>query len=178
MEQLIMRWQNDGKEAIYPAFPDRISVRNWTEMEHPLDTWLDIVQYGLTDTRRDEEYYKQCNDCYAYYKPEDCYFFLLDGCPVGTITVICNPETCDGYVHMVAVTPQARGMGIGNLMSMFAVYLLKTNNMKTAHLTTDDWRIPAIKTYFHSGFFADESTADFSERWRKIREIMKANQMM
>lgn len=173
MEQLIMRWKNDGKEKVYPKFPKGVSVKNWSEVENPLDKWLDIVQYGLTDGKKDEAYYKECNYHYENYKIEDCYFFIIGGEEVATITVICDEEKGEGYVHMVAAKPTARGKGIGNLMSEFAVFILKKENMSTAYLTTDDWRIPAIKSYLHGGFYADESTDDFADRWTKIREILK-----
>lgn len=69
---------------------------------------------------------------------------------------------------MVAAKPEARGRGIGNLMSLYAVRVLREQGMQTAYLTTDDFRIPAIKTYLKSGFTPDTSTSDFEERWRKI----------
>ena len=50
---------------------------------------------------------------------------------------------------MVAAKDKARGKGIGNLMAFFAVTELKKRKMETAYLTTDDYRIPAIKTYLY-----------------------------
>ena len=46
--------------------------------------------------------------------------------------------------------------------------------METARLRTDDWRIPAIKTYLKIGFEPDlTSEPDYKERWEKIFEIIK-----
>ena len=42
--------------------------------------------------------------------------------------------------------------------------------MKTAHLTTDDWRLPAIKTYLNVGFKPDVSDDEFKARWEKVFE--------
>ena len=45
--------------------------------------------------------------------------------------------------------------------------------MKSAYLTTDDWRIPAIKSYIRCGFVPDMSTENFKNRWKKIFERVK-----
>lgn len=172
MEQLIMRWRNDGKKTDVLDIPKDIEIKNWVEIDNPLDNWLDIIQHGLTKNKKDEEFYKQCNYRYEYYKPEDCFFFLYKGSAVSTITIICNPVKKEGYIHMVATKTEARGKGIVNLMSLFAVKILKENGMETAYLTTDDFRIPAIKTYLKSGFYPDVSTDDFKLRWENINKII------
>ena len=48
MDQLIMRWKNDGGVCNPLSLPEGVEIRRWTETESPLATWLDIVQYGLT----------------------------------------------------------------------------------------------------------------------------------
>ena len=47
--------------------------------------------------------------------------------------------------------------------------------MQTAYLTTDDWRIPAIKSYLRIGFTPDISTEDFKARWDEIFKIIEAS---
>ncbi len=172
MSQLIMRWANDGKKAKELDIPQDIEIKNWAEVVNPLDKWLDIIQHGLTSKKMDEQFHKTCNYRYEYYKPEDCFFVTYNGEEVATVTLICNPVTKDGCVHMVATKTEARGHGIGNLMSHFAVKYFKEKGMQTAHLTTDDFRIAAIKTYLNGGFYADLSTDDFKERWEKIYQII------
>lgn len=173
MSQLIMRWKNDGTESAPIIFPEGVSVCNWSQMVEPLDAWLDIVRYGLSEKKEDEAFWRECNYHYPCYKPDDCAFFLCEGQPVATITVICDPVKKEGYIHMVAAKPEARGRGIGNLMSLYAVRVLREKGMQTAYLTTDDFRIPAIKTYLKSGFTPDTSTSDFEERWRKILDSIE-----
>ena len=46
--------------------------------------------------------------------------------------------------------------------------VLKEQGMEMAYLTTDDWRIPAIKSYLRIGFEPDLSNDDFKTRWTKI----------
>lgn len=172
MEQLVMRWKNDGKPIENIVFPQFVTVKNWKEANNPLDKWLDICSYGLTEKKEDEQYYNTCNYKYENYKPEDCWFFCYKGEEVATVTVICDDKSKEGYIHMVAAKDSARGKGIGNLMSVFAVGELKRRKMETAYLTTDDFRIPAIKSYIKGGFYADLSTEDFRDRWDKIFKII------
>lgn len=51
-----------------------------------------------------------------------------------------------------------------------AVYVLKKEQMDTAWLTTDDYGIPAIKTYLRAGFLPEYDAEDSLERRRKISE--------
>lgn len=172
MEQLIMRWKNDGGVCEPLSLPAGVEIRHWSETAAPLDTWLDIVQYGLTEKKEDEAFWRECNYHYPCYQPEDCAFFLHNGQPVATITVICDPAKKEGYIHMVAAKPEARGLGIGNLMSLYAVQVCRERGMETAYLTTDDFRIPAIKTYLKGGFLPDTSTPEFAQRWEKIFAVL------
>ena len=71
---------------------------------------------------------------------------------------------------MVACREESRGKGYGVLLSRWALITLKKEGMETAYLTTDDWRIPAIKSYLGIGFVPDTSTKDVAERWDKIKK--------
>ena len=171
MAQLIMNWENDNVEAKEPALPAGIEVKIFPKLENALAAWQDIVRYldenGQLDTSG--EYYKIAMLDYPNYEDELCYFLLVQGEPAATLTVICDYEKKQGYIHMVACKPEFRGRGLGRLLNEIAVYTLKEKKMNTAYLTTDDWRIPAIKSYLRAGFFPDlETEADFKERWEKI----------
>ena len=98
-----------------------------------------------------------------------CYIFSVDGVPAATVTVVCDPSAKEGCIHMVACKPGFRGRGLGHLMIRMAVRVLMEQGMETAWPVTDDWRIPAIKTYLKAGFVPDlESEPDYRERWNNI----------
>ena len=59
MAQLVMRWKNDGKIVEELNIPEGVEIKNWMEVESPVDKWLDIIQYGLSIKREDEEFYKK-----------------------------------------------------------------------------------------------------------------------
>lgn len=172
--QLIMRWKNDGQKSKTVLLPDGITVETFNERDTALDDWLDIVQYGLSEKRLGKEFYDNCMTAREFYDDKMCYFIVKGGEAIATITVICDYNKKEGYIHMVACKPECRGQGIGTLLNDIAVDTLKRENMQTAYLTTDDFRIPAIKSYLRCGFTPDLSTENFKDRWKKIEyEISK-----
>ena len=142
MEQLKMRWVNDHKPAPELNIPDGCGIKRFTE----LDAWLDIVQYGLSDGRKGADFYGSLMLDWPDYSEDKNFFIVSDGEPAATLTVVCHPENRKGYIHMVACKEEFRGRGFGTLLNTLALKVLKDEGMETAYLTTDDWRIPAIKT--------------------------------
>ena len=171
MKQLIMNWQNDGTLGVEPVFPEGIECKSFPELPDALNTWLDIIGYldGDEYAQLGRDYYEKTMLSYKNLDENMCYFLTVDGVPAATITVICDYETKHGYIHMVTCKPNFRGRGLGHLLNEVAVYVLKREGMETAHLTTDDWRIAAIKTYLKAGLTPElESSPDYKERWEKI----------
>lgn len=176
MAQLIMRWQNDHTAAEAPVLASQITLTTFSQLPQALTVWQDIMRYlaknGDLDTGGD--YYRKNMLEYPNYREEMCYFLLVDGRPAATASVLCDHKTKQGYLHMVACKPEFRGMGLGTLLNRVAVYTLKQEQMESAYLTTDDWRIPAIKSYLRAGFLPDlDSEPDFRQRWSAINELLE-----
>ena len=175
MAQLIMHWKNDGADAVAPVLPEGITVKTFPEMPDAVNVWLDIVRFmsQAESAPAGEDYYDRLMRNWPHYDENMCYFLTVDGVPAATIAVVCNYPEKKGYIHMVACKPEFRGRRLGHLLNDIALYTLKKEGMETAHLTTDDWRIPAIKTYLKAGFTPDlESEPDFRERWDKIHSAI------
>lgn len=174
LPQLIMRWRNDHIEREEPMLPEGCELALFPETENAVGEWLDIMQYGLSDGLMDEAFYKSTMENYPHYSSDKCFFVKYKGEYAATVTVICDYEKKDGYIHMVACKEAFRGKGIGNFMSAYADYVLRREGMETAHLTTDDWRISAIKSYLKYGLEPDlASHESFKDRWNKIFEQIK-----
>ena len=176
MAQLIMRWKSDGTPA-KPVQPSAgVAVRTLPELENGRAVWLDIVQHMWRNSvTLQEDYFEKAMLSQPCFREDLCHILTVDGIPAATITVICNPETKAGLIHMVACKPEFRGRGLGHLLNDVASAVLKRESMETARLTTDDWRIPAIKTYLKAGFHPDlETEADFKDRWDKIYQEIGA----
>lgn len=174
MEQLIMRWKNDGTPREPLSLPEGVTVKTFPEIPEAERVWLDIVSYMYEEEDVDvyeEGFYRRVMTEHLHYDEKHCYFLLVDGVCAATIAVICDYAKQEGYVHMVSCKPEFRGRGLGSLMNRLVIDVFKAEGMRTAWLTTDDWRIPAIKSYLRIGFEPDrESEPDFEARWQKIFE--------
>ena len=177
MAQLIMTWQNDGTPAVAPHLPAGVSVQTLAETPEGIAWWLDIVQYmGREPQQRDRAFYDRAMTARPLYRADRCFLITVDGEFAATVTVICDEERKEGYIHMVACKPAFRGRGLGHFLNDLALYTLKIHRMQSAWLTTDDWRIPAIKSYLKAGFRPDtESQPDFCARWQNILATIGAD---
>jgi len=115
-------------------------------------------------------------------KAENIYFLVSreDGI-VGSATYQFGRSEGEAYVHMVGVVKTHWGRGLSRcLISYVTGKILENKDNSVVTLTTDDWRLPAIRTYINCGFepciayggAAVTKTAqergDMLERWRNV----------
>ncbi len=79
----------------------------------------------------------------------------------------------EGWLRMVGVDPEARGMGAGRLITLAAMHSLAAREYSSIVLSTDDERIPAINLYYSLGFRPIFKDAGHKERWEKIMPQIK-----
>jgi len=75
-----------------------------------------------------------------------------------------------GQLDFVAAHPDHNGKGLGYGVCAAVVEYLVGRSYPLVILHTDDWRLPAIKTYLDLGFEPDMVEPDMPERWRKVYE--------
>ena len=104
--------------------------------------------------------------------PDGLYFATHQGVPVGTACAWRQSvdEKDVGYVHMVGVVAEHTGHKLGKWVSLAVLSYFRDNNFKCSILDTDDFRIPAIKTYLNLGFIPVYVEQGQPERWRNIFE--------
>ena len=78
-----------------------------------------------------------------------------------------------GTVHMVCAIPSHRGRGLGRLVTLAVLHNLRRRGFASADLTTDDFRLAAIKSYLGLGFVPAyrtdaERLDDHEARWSAI----------
>lgn len=102
--------------------------------------------------------------------PDGLYFATHRGIPVGTACAWRQSvdEKDVGYVHMVGVVAEHTGHKLGKWVSLAVLRYFRDNNFKCSILDTDDFRIPAIKTYLNLGFIPVYVEEGQPERWRNI----------
>lgn len=107
--------------------------------------------------------------------PDGFYFATHRDVPVGTACAWRQSvdEQDVGYVHMVGVVAEHTGHKLGKWVSLAVLCYFRDNNFKCSMLDTDDFRVPAIKTYLNLGFIPVYVEAEQSERWRNIFEKLE-----
>ncbi|GAA5028936.1 GNAT family N-acetyltransferase [Actinopolymorpha pittospori] len=75
----------------------------------------------------------------------------------------------DGYeVGWIAADPQHSGRGLGRVVTALATARLAEEEAARVYLQTDDFRLPALKTYLGLGFVPHLWAAGMAERWQVI----------
>lgn len=75
-----------------------------------------------------------------------------------------------GCLHYVAAVPGCRGVGAGSAVSAAVIRRLDELGIENCMLTTDDFRLPAIKSYLRLGWVPVLYAPDMPERWKKVLE--------
>ena len=99
-------------------------------------------------------------------------FFLISPTNeiAGSVTYQYSPKSDTGTIHMVGIEKSYRGMRLSLPMMLYAMQKILGDGKTTIDLSTDDWRLPAIKTYFNAWFEPDYYSDDMEERWQRVRE--------
>ena len=106
--------------------------------------------------------------------PDGFYFATHQEIPVGTACAWRESveETEVGYVHMVGVVAEHTGHKLGKWVSLAVLIYFRDNGFKCSMLDTDDFRIPAVKTYLNLGFIPVYVEEGQPERWQQIFETL------
>jgi mycothiol synthase len=102
------------------------------------------------------------------------YVIEHDGALVATASARYDPAKFpgSGYLHWVGVHPDHRGRRLGRLISVRVLEHFQAAGCKDAVLETDDFRIPAIKTYLALGFIPEYDHPTHAERWAKVEGVL------
>jgi mycothiol synthase len=91
---------------------------------------------------------------------------------VGTASSRFVPERYPnaGYIHWVGVTSEHLRRGLASALLIHVLHEFRERGYPTAVLETDDFRIPAIRSYFKLGFIPiyDVRTEDHRARWSNV----------
>ncbi len=139
------------------------TYRSYNGSEADREAWVAICRHGeLMEGEENafERYITAANG----YRPESV-FFILDGEePVATTTLLLQDGQL-GVVHMVAVRPDYLGRGLGNYLNRIALAEASRIGCVGVRLTTDEWRVPAVKSYLKYGFRPVLYEEDMEGRW-------------
>ena len=106
------------------------------------------------------------------FRPERILFVARGDELVATASAWCKPDwdVDAGYVHMVGCRPSHAGKGLGCAVSLAVLHHHVQDGRTHACLHTDDFRVPALKTYLRLGFVPRLVHENQRERWRAVFE--------
>ncbi len=156
------------------ALPELIlpeGVTLHSEREDSPEAWSRIIDESFGCSF---DYQKTIRESLGY-RPEGVLFLSLDGRDVATTTAVEHRDFPGyGWIHMVGIHSEARGRGLARPMVLAAMWELKRRGFTKVGLTTDDFRIPAIRTYLGLGFKPHMYHSSHPERWRAVFEQIDA----
>ncbi len=79
-----------------------------------------------------------------------------------------------GYVHYVAAAPGHAGKKLGYIVSLATLHEFARLGCTSAVLDTDDFRLPAVKTYLNLGFVPHHTDDTHAERWTTVQANLAA----
>ena len=158
------------------SLPDGYSFAFFTECIDDVEAWCDICRKAnMCSNPNSEEVFAKVMRSVGDIELEKDLFFVVapDGSKIATSALIHKKEKNTGYLHMVAAIPEHRNLGIGHAMLSFAMTIAEERGIDYCVLTTDDYRLPAIKNYLVGGFrpvLYDDPDSDMRSRWLAVAE--------
>ena len=144
----------------------------YTGGEEEIADWITICREGLFGSGCDREKFAKCIEGWRDLTPTEDLFFVLDadGHRVATAAYVKYADGT-GYLHCVGSLPSVRGRGVGHAMLSHALEIGEKRGVPYTTLTTDDFRLAAIKTYLDAGFLPvlwEDPDSDMRARWDKV----------
>lgn len=165
-QQLHMRRPNlVGLGVVIP--PHGYQIRIYRKGDEK--AWAEIIN-GSLGSGWDAERCRRELTGRIQFRPEGLFFATYAGKLIGTTCAWTQSpgEMKVGYIHMVGVLPEHRGRRLGYVLCLSALHFFRENGFQSAELHTDDFRIPAVKTYLNLGFKPNYIDKDHRARWNAI----------
>lgn len=102
--------------------------------------------------------------------------FVIDheGTIVATASYQLMPDAFpqSGWVHYVGASSRTKSLGLGYIVSRAVLDECLRQEKKDVYLTTDDFRLPAIRTYLKLGFHPDCWHESHASRWATLKDSL------
>jgi mycothiol synthase len=161
--QLVM-WR-DNLDALPPlTLPAGYALRCFRDGDEP--AWERIIGESF----QNPYVFNQLMRADPAFRPGRVLLICRSDQPVATASAWHRPAkgTHVGYLHMVGTLPGESGKGLGLWASLACLHHFVMEGRTAAMLQTDDFRIPAIKTYLKLGFAPQLVDENQRQRWRDI----------
>lgn len=167
MSQLRMRRPN-LENLPEVVLPDGYELRTYQPGDEA--AWGRIMDTGIGKDWTVEKVRKELIDR-PQFVADGLFFATHRGEPVGSACAwrASAEETRTGIVHMVCVLPEHRGKRLGYALTLRVLHWFREHGFAEAVLSTDDWRLSAIKAYLDLGFEPIyPGGEDHAARWKVV----------
>jgi mycothiol synthase len=104
------------------------------------------------------------------YNPDNLLLIYEDTTPVAAAAAwhTLSEAKKTGLVHMLGVDRNYQGRGLGRVMLLLVLHLLKERGFHRVMAITEDFRIPAVSLYLSLGFKPQYRNRLDALRWKKV----------
>ena len=168
MDQLKMVFDVTKKPISLPVLPDGYYMRTYRAGDG--QGWCECCIHGslgIEETSEEAFASKMLMDDHV--SPDNIYFLVApSGDIAGTTTYQYSDQPSVGIIHMVGMSQRFLGKGLSLPMLLYVMQAIANDDRTYIELTTDDWRLPAIKTYLKAGFEPYLQGQDMEVRWADV----------
>jgi mycothiol synthase len=145
--------------------PTKYAIRSFKEGDE--NSWNRIIRASFDNLTYDFNQEMKGDESF---RPERVLFVTYYGEPVATASAWYRKQygLNTGYLHMVGVSHEHQGKHLGYWVSVAVLHQLVIENRDSAVLQTDDFRLPAIRTYLQMEFEPVIFHENLCERWWNI----------
>jgi GNAT superfamily N-acetyltransferase len=166
--QLNMIWPEGRSDfAAVPALPAEYELRTYRQED--LSEYLNLMASATFDFFTGEAVAKDL----LRVLPDG--FFVIEHKPTGRLVATAQAAHAPGerypyggMLGWLAARPEHSGRGLGMIVSAAVTQRLLSAGYRCIYLETDDWRLPALKTYLRLGYIPHLYEPTAEARWRSV----------
>lgn len=147
--------------------PEGCAIR--TYLEGDAEAWCAIMNESIGSGWTLERFQNEMLDP-PQSDPVGLFFVACEDKPIATACAWRDSveEREVGLVHMVGVLKAHRGKKLGRVLTLRVLHYLKEHGFRSAELSTDDFRLPAIRIYLDCGFEPKLIHESHRARWAEV----------
>lgn len=167
-EQPQLRMKRMGFDELPPlAWPDGFTLRHNVPRAEAEAPWLRLIGRAFEEDLPPEAFVKRMLEHDGFQNDRLYFVQAPDGTLCATVAALGVGD--EGYVHYVAVDPDYQGRRLGYAVSLLALHRFRDRGLRAATLMTDDFRTPALRTYWRLGFRPWMTDPSHPARWEKVQ---------